>query len=728
MPQTNNITNIFTKLHSRQPLANLIQYLFFFGTDAKFTPKPTAPEKSYVRGELFSYISQAITKLLGEAGTIRTTSAQDAVAFSSPSVVTLNGPSTLGSNVGERIAQGVLLALEAVASGKKVLQFSGHSRGAVETILVLHELARIKDELEKFPNKLLNDILLNSPCKDTRAALQKLVSTHADEDTVENRKLLLASLKEVKTHAVLIDAVPGDMAGIGWHDPRFYQTLPCDKYQYFVCRDERTQGFYPIIAEGMDVIVIPGHHGSALGNIFSQAYAELPTDLQHQTSSVQDLVLCKWFHFVNHATGAFSQNTPEFTPLNLEHEALDTILNNYLTADSLSRNQILLDHYIKVAEDDPAYRYFERTHYPLMPTAAAAGKYRYVHLHNSRFTSAYDAFPDIRSTANALPDFTLTSAGDDTVIVNVAQRTPFVNLDHVKLYLDRHLSDNQTKESDEKVVALVALLDNLLESMRKAASKRVLEATPAEHELITIMSNEPDRELFFQAVSVFVESINNNYLSEQTTGKESAGLFSLLSLPYSLLAAAQDEDFPPEYNNILMQLEDILQNGLRQAIETNVNLIMRQTDELLQEVDAFLKPEQGRPSATQPNIESELLLIEQLHNKLEWVQQNYSPLSALVGRKTIDLHLEDQQVKCDRLVQVAAAMLINSRHDLRRKPADLGLEFYQKVTSQIPTTSSYVTSLLNAPISAARYVGSFFSLSPATKGTQKSADSTPTLN
>lgn len=59
----------------------------------------------------------------------------------------INGPTILGSEVGERIVQGLFLALRAAAAGKTSLQIAAHSRGAVETILILHELDRIKKEL-----------------------------------------------------------------------------------------------------------------------------------------------------------------------------------------------------------------------------------------------------------------------------------------------------------------------------------------------------------------------------------------------------------------------------------------------------------------------------------------------------------------------------------------------------------------------------------------------------
>lgn len=796
VPQPNNLSHLYATLNGGVVPSNKNHYLFFLGTDVVFTPRPTAPERSYIRGELFSYLAKTVSTLLEEHGEPLKTSRNNALAFSTPSVQVLNGPSTFGSEVGSRIAQGLLLALEAVANGKETLQFTGHSRGAVEVILVLHELERIKETLEKSPEKSLKEILIDSPCKYTRAALVKLFPSNDAEDTATNRAFLLSRLQALKTHAVLIDAVPGDIAGIGWHDPRFYKPIPCDKYEYLVCRDERTSGFYPIIAG--EAIVIPGHHGTIPGNMFTQGYAKLPEELRHyEVSSVQDLALCKWFHFVNQTTGAFLAADKIHAPLNLEHQELDKVLNTYLAANEQQRNQILLDHYLSVAKNDPAYRYFaEHTHYPWLFREYAEGNYRYIHFHNDDYTSARDAFPDIRNAD--IDPYTITTVEDYNVVVR-KPGSRFVNLDHVKLYLEQYLSLSQTKESDVKVVALTALVDNLLIEMRSDDVNA--------HGLLAIVSREADRHVFFNALSIFVDSISQKYLSEQLSNSEKAGLFPLISIPFSLLAAAKDEGLIEEYTPILIQIEEILQHGLKHAIETQYHLTLLETEVMFQDLQSVLNPESCNkkleeflsgltieddllvvlsgikahllqqhlqtPEAIQAALSAELEAIaqdrsfdtvqknkllsamsgegysafknylqakqrsigeyltgmERLHNKLEWIGENFVQLRALVGDKSMDVDLVHQQEKCSRLAQLAGRLLISTGQDVRDKPTELSAEFYTKVRNQFPGTSyvSYIGNVLYAPVaaaaSAAHYVGSFFHYTASPKPL---SDRTPT--
>ena len=142
-----SLAELFGILNTAPVPSSPDHFLFLLGTDTKFTPRPTMfPIRDYERGETLSYVAQAMALLLNEEGAsnlLEPTPIANALSYDSPSVDVLNGPTTRGTEVGNRIAQGVFLALRAAASGKKTLQISGHSRGAVETILVMHELDRI---------------------------------------------------------------------------------------------------------------------------------------------------------------------------------------------------------------------------------------------------------------------------------------------------------------------------------------------------------------------------------------------------------------------------------------------------------------------------------------------------------------------------------------------------------------------------------------------------------
>ena len=618
----------------------------------------------------------------------------------------LDGPTLLGSEIGDRIAQGLLLALNAVASGKKTLQLSGHSRGAVETMLVIHELARVKEELEKYPTKSLRDILVNSPCQYTRLALNKVFNVDTAEDTPENRTLLLARLKVLKTQAILFDAVPGDIPGFSWHDPRFYKKLPCDDHLYFISRDERTPGFYPIIAENMNVIVVPGHHGSITGNVFTQSLSDLPESLrQYSTSSVQDLVLCKWLHFVNHTTGAFSQaKIQEHLPLRLNHHELDTVLNTYLTADELERNQILLNHYLKVAKDDPAYQYFKKTYYPHVPSLFNFSDHRLIHLHNDRFTKAGDVFQDMRGAIAPRPMYTERDTEEGFRLIDLDDGAPFVNIDHVKLYLNKYLTENKTKETDMELVALFALLDNLLQAMRHSNSNSMQEDTPLEHKLLALMSNDSGRHQFFHSLSAFVESIGQKYFHEQLEGKENSNLFLSINATYSILAEAKDQDFTKEQRDILNEFEAILQDNMRKAIESHFMQLIQQSDEMLQEIDFHLTDGPHGDKTPQPLIDRYLINSDQLYCRLEWMKQNYQPLINLVGEIGMAVNLERIDKQCERLLKATGSILIKNEHLLKVKLEHLSTDFHKKVKD----TLSFIEGKIHETVSAAHYAGSLF--------------------
>ena len=151
MPKLNSLTELFSLLNTSGAPPSPHHFLFLLGTDTLFTAKPTIPEKDYERGETLSHTAQAVATLLGESAVAEIRPKGEPLSFCSPSVDVLNGPTTLGPEVGDRIAQAIFLALRAAASGKKTLQIPAHSRGAVEATLLIHELNRIKQSFSNHP-------------------------------------------------------------------------------------------------------------------------------------------------------------------------------------------------------------------------------------------------------------------------------------------------------------------------------------------------------------------------------------------------------------------------------------------------------------------------------------------------------------------------------------------------------------------------------------------------
>lgn len=559
MPQPIDLSEIYKKLPDEIALeSNKHYFLFLLGTNGKFTPKPTAPERMYERGDTLSYLTQVISTLFKEKESPESKLPFPPFSFCHPSVEVLDGPSTMGSDVGQLIAMALFLVLRAIAHGKTNLHLSGHSRGAVETILVIHELARIKKSLIEKPEKSLWDIFIDSPCRLTRDAMLKLFSPTLEGDALELRALLLKHLNAIQINAFLIDPVPGDKTyapGIGWYDERFYQEIPCHHYELLICRDERSSFFYPIIPKAMRPTMIPGHHGTPIGNLYSQQYTDIPEAFKHlKTTHVQDLVVCKLLHFLHSRTGLLDQ---PLESLNLGHSDLDAITNVYIKSDPQERKKIMLDLYLEIAKNDDVYRYFTQTHYPYLYRDYAVGNHRYVHFQNPDYTSMDNVLPDLQSG--------------------------FVNAEHALLYLGNYVdfSKNQEEEVDVQISAITCTLKNIIMEM-----KGINEDKP----LLTIISHDPGRDIFFKSLATLVGTIGQKYLNQHLTMDERKRLSTVIRAPFYTLHAAQNDDELSSFKSIIEQFENVLQNGLIQTLETHYETLIQESKLAQQQIYLFLDP------------------------------------------------------------------------------------------------------------------------------------------
>ncbi len=153
--------DLLEKLRSENEAPKKEHYLFLLGTDVDFVHRPAAQHTQttpYIRGELFSYTAQLMTELLSEQQTVTIAISQKgaknyAHQYHSDSVDVIKGADTLGTEAGDRIAKALMLALGAVAEGKTNLSISGFSRGGVESIVLTHELDRVRKALEEDAGK-----------------------------------------------------------------------------------------------------------------------------------------------------------------------------------------------------------------------------------------------------------------------------------------------------------------------------------------------------------------------------------------------------------------------------------------------------------------------------------------------------------------------------------------------------------------------------------------------
>lgn len=562
MPNTNYIDSIFERLNHPNVPASPNHFLFLLGTDTVFIPRPTANEEDpvkkryYERGETLSYAAQAVVSLMGEEGACGPKG--NPLSYTSPSVEVLNGPTTRGLEVGQRIAQGILLALNAIASGKSNLQITAHSRGAVEAILIMHELERIKKALQAEPLKTLYQILMESPCKYTRTAMKEFI-TNGDESEAL-RAVLATQLENVKINPFLIDPVPGGrvfkLPNVAWRDPRFYQPVRHNKSELVIARDERTGAFIPVIPEGMQPIIIPGHHGTASGNQYTQQYEDVPHHLQNRdTTAVQDLVLCRLFNFFGSTTDLFENHNQE---LYLGHDALDKLTNAFIQATPLERQQLLLKKYNVVMENDGAYRAFNKTYYNYILGTENIDGHRMVHLHGHNYKR-------LSECSASMPE------------------ASFVNHEHAMLFLSDILGTDISHQA--KADALVTLITWAVGNITSEAV-----VNDPDDRFETLISTEAGRKIFFKGLAVLIDTISQQYLRNHLSPEDKARLMVNISAPFTTLLAAKNNPDIQDKKEIIEECEKILQQGLKQTVETHYKSILEQAKRVHHQVQLFLDP------------------------------------------------------------------------------------------------------------------------------------------
>ncbi|CDZ78215.1 chromosome segregation protein SMC [Legionella massiliensis] len=602
MSKPNDLADIFFLLN-QEVVQEKNHFLFFLGTDTVFTQRPTitledpVQKKSYEQGETLSLAAQTVVAYLGEQGQAEIGKLGEPLSYNSPSVDVLNGPTTLGTEVGKRVAQGVFLALRAAASGKENLEIASHSRGSVEAIMVMNELARIKKALAEHPKKSLRDILCEAPGDDDNtyiaAAMRELFQI-PDNEKPELRVELLHRLNKLKINPFLMDPVPGGskfgIKKIRWHSPRFYEKPTCDNYELILFRDERTCCFTPIVPEGMQPLVLPGHHGSASGNRYNQQGVEVPQDIENRdTTTIQNLVLCKLFYFFNQNTGGrFDQAF--YQKLDSGHEKLDSVLNNFLSADDITRREIILNHYMEVQKNDEAYRSFANGSYAWLGAQYTASKQRFVHLRGHNHSSMENVAPTFNET--------------------------FLNEEHALLYLRKYIDFDELTEStldqivSKTTITLGKTIQALLSPLEVNEDKDV-------QKLLDLLQSENGAKIFFNSLSLLVDIISQKYLRNNLTQEEDINLRNVIEEPFRILKAAKeriksDGNIHVSHKEYIKQFDDLIETGLKNTVETHFHSIIEQTDYLYVQISYLLTPPESYYKILQDFISSHLSKDERL--------------------------------------------------------------------------------------------------------------------
>ncbi|HCU5990991.1 TPA: hypothetical protein ACK8SK_002197 [Legionella pneumophila] len=391
--------------------------LTLLGTDTTFTPKP---DTGYEHGETLSYVST----LVDRPGESQLT--DNITHYRNSNIAVVDGPDTMGKAVGDRIARGVASILEAISRGETDISIMAHSRGAVEAILVAHELERIQKNFKQGKNSA---DLINSECGLTKTAMEAQRSTY---DSL-NLEGIAKNINNVKLSIFNIDPVPGgDFLGapVGWKDERFFRVPKIVKeYEQCVYENERTRCFKAIVPKcdssdtKFNLFSLPGHHGTGSGNLKDQQQQAVPGD-ETTTEHAQQLMIIKLIDFLNRNGVAINpgQNSDPAQP---DTNQFAELIQPLFDKDGKIKKEELKEKYLtlykEIAKNKAAYEYFNNTSYPVLGREQSIQK-------------VFGSYRDDR--------IILHQAYKDAFLSDILPHLPgghFVNYDHARLTINQEL-------------------------------------------------------------------------------------------------------------------------------------------------------------------------------------------------------------------------------------------------------------------------------------------------
>ncbi|AOW59432.1 hypothetical protein [Legionella pneumophila] len=393
--------------------------LTLLGTDTAFTPNP---DNGYEKGETLSYVSTLVNRQGAEEQ-----SDDNITKYRNLKIAVVDGPDTMGKEVGDRIARGVASILEAISRGETKISIMAHSRGAVEAILVAHELERIQENFKRDKN---SPELTNSVCPLTKKAMQE---AHKDIFNSLNLKNIADHIKNVELSIFNIDPVPGgDFLGapVGWKDDRFFRVPKIVKeYEQCVYENERTRCFKAIVPKcdssdtKFNLFSLPGHHGTGSGNLKDQQ--QHPVDMEGKTTEhAQQLMIIKLIDFLTRNEVAIKPGQDR-TQEQLDNDPLYKLIQPLIDEEGKSKKEelkaIYLTLYQEIINNKAAYERFNNTSYPVLGQEQSIQR-------------VFGSYRDDR--------IILHQAYKDAFLSDVLPHLPgghFVNYDHARLTINQEL-------------------------------------------------------------------------------------------------------------------------------------------------------------------------------------------------------------------------------------------------------------------------------------------------
>lgn len=474
--------------------------LTLLGTDTAYSPGHV--DNAYDKAETLSYISKMI-----QGDQLPTDGVTE---LRNTNVAVIDGPTTLGQEVGDRIARGVQAVLEAISRGEENISVIAHSRGAVEAILVAHELERIQTLLANPSFDRTKPT--NSECKYTKAAMN---GPHASSLSAIDLDKVAEHISKVKLSILNIDPVPGGnymgithVSSLAWRDPRFY-TIPkiVKEYEQYTYENERTRCFKSIVPKcaspetQMKLHSLPGHHGTGSGNLLDQQRNPVPNGT---TEHVQELVIVKIMEFLKN-------NGVTLTPNQQVDDPFADIISKLFDGDEYSPDfkkqaqALSYELYNNIIENRAAYRHFNTTSYPTLGQEQAL----------------------IRRIWNVVDQRIVHyQAHNDTYLESIVPPVPgghFLNYEHARIHINNELGLKEgiplSETINQSIDRLVSLCKHKKAISELQGNKTVvspdINSSVLADKLVTAIDTKEGFALLLDGLGMLIEEVKKPYLQGQ---------------------------------------------------------------------------------------------------------------------------------------------------------------------------------------------------------------------
>ncbi|BCA94840.1 hypothetical protein TUM19329_12010 [Legionella antarctica] len=476
--------------------------------------------EGYDKAETLSYIS---TLIPGESSESLPT--DGVTQYRNSKVAVVDGPTTLGPEVGDRIARGVQAILEAISRGETEINIIAHSRGAVEAILVAHELERIQTLLKKRPIDRAE--LTKSVCTYTTSAMNGAHRKAFDELDLDK---IAPNIDKIKLSMLTIDPVPGGnymgitrASSLAWRDPRFYRVPKIVKeYEQYIYENERTRCFKCIVPKcdspettSFKLCSLPGHHGTGSGNLKSQQREDVPKG--KTAEHVQELAIVKIIDFL-------TRNGVTITP-RTKNDPFDALIAQLMPVNKEKLNKLYLDLYTSIMANREAYQYFNKTSYPTLGQEQALLK--------KIWTVVDERIVHYK-------------AHNDTYLNTIVPPVPgghFLNYEHARIHLNKVLGLSDKLSLSETINNS---RDKLLKICERAEKSKIQKLQPelssdltasllVADKIATTLDSQEGFALLLEGLGMLIEEVRRPYLQDEFIDLEQRGeIYKAVNKAFSL--------------------------------------------------------------------------------------------------------------------------------------------------------------------------------------------------